>query len=319
MKHFLSVADAGDIDILIGKAIGFKKNHQMSRAGEGKHLGLFFLNPSMRTRISSQIAARNLGMDVVVLNAGADSWQLEFNDGVVMSGKTAEHIREAAAVMGQFFDILGVRSFPLLEDREDDYSDKIINAFKKYSGIPVVSLESATRHPLQSLADAVTIQEHRKSGASRPRVVLMWAPHIKPLPQSVPNSFAEWMNAWDEVDFVISHPKGYELDAQFAGHAPVVYNQEEALKGADFIYVKNWSSVLHYGEMLPVGEDWLLTLEKLKLTNEAHVMHCLPVRRNVVLKDEILNSQASLVIQEAGNRVWAAQAVLSEILSGLPE
>lgn len=317
MRHFLSATDAGDIDELIRKAIRIKQNPLGNKGGDGKHLGLIFMNPSMRTRISTQIAAENLGMDVIVLNAGSDSWQLEFNDGIVMDGKTAEHVKEAARVLGQYFDILGVRSFPSLVNKEDDYADKIVNAFKKYAGIPIISLESATLHPLQSLADAMTISENSTHLPGRPKVVLMWAPHIKPLPQSVPNSFAEWMTAWTSVEFVIAHPHGYELDTQFTGETPLIYNQEEAIKDADFIYVKNWSSVSSYGQILPVEGDWKLSLQKLKASNSARIMHCLPVRRNVVLDDEILDSECSLVTEEAGNRVWAAQAVISEILSGL--
>ncbi len=315
MKNFLSVNDVSDVQGLVDEALRMKAHPQNSKIGAGKKLGLIFMNPSLRTRISSQAAALNLGMEVIVLNTSGDSWQLEFEEGAIMNGKSAEHVKEAAAVMGQYFDVLGVRTFPSLQNREDDYSEKVLYAFVKYAGIPIVSLESATLHPLQSLADAITIYENSVSINNRnPRVVLMWAPHIKPLPQSVPNSFAQWMNAWGKVDFVISHPQGYELDKQFAQNAPVIYDQEEALKNADFIYVKNWSSVNDYGKILPVEENWMLTNKKLKLTNKAKVMHCLPVRRNLVLSDEVLESEASLVIEEAGNRVWAAQAVLSSIL-----
>ncbi len=317
MKYFLSVADAGNINQLVEEAIKIKHNPSGNKIGSGKRLGLIFMNPSLRTRVSSQVAALNLGMDVIVLNTGSEGWQLEFGEGVIMNGKSVEHVKDAAAVMGQYFDVIGIRTFPSLLDKEEDYSEKVINAFKKYSGVPVISLESATRHPLQSFADAITIHEYSKIlKKAHPKVVLMWAPHIKPLPQSVPNSFAEWMNAWDKVDFFISHPKGYELEKQFSGNAPVIYNQEEALKDADFVYVKNWSTVNPYGKILPVENNWMLTKERLIHSNNAKIMHCLPVRRNLVLSDEVLDSNNSLVIAQAANRVWSAQTVLSKILDG---
>jgi N-succinyl-L-ornithine transcarbamylase len=231
-----------------------------------------------------------------------------------MNKGTVEHIREAAAVMGQYVDIIGVRSFPGLKDREEDYSEAIFNKFVKFCGVPVVSLESATRHPLQSLADLVTIEELKTK--QRPKVVLTWAPHIKPLPQAVPNSFAEWMCKAD-VDFVITHPKGYELSTDFTNGATILHDQQEALKDADFIYVKNWSAFEPYGKVLPGNENWMLTNESLKATNNAKVMHCLPVRRNLELSDEILDGPNSVVVHEAGNRVWAAQAVLKDILESL--
>lgn len=316
MNHFLSVADAGDINMLVRDALAFKNGDVKKQSGSGKRIGLIFMNPSLRTRVSSQVAAQNLGMEAIVLNTSGDGWQLEFEDGAVMNGKSVEHIKDAAPVMGQYFDIIGVRTFPLLQNRDDDYSEKVIQAFKKYSGVPVISLESATRHPLQSLADVITIKEHLPVlNKRKPKVVLMWAPHVKPLPQCVANSFAEWMNEWKEADFVISHPEGYELDKEFAGQAPIVHNQEEALQDADFVYVKNWSSVKEYGKILPVNEDWMLTPERLKVTNNAKVMHCLPVRRNVELSDEILDSDASLVIRQAANRVWSAQVVMDRLLS----
>lgn len=314
MNHFLSVADAGDISRLVDEAIQIKANPLKNRSGAGKRVGLIFMNPSLRTRVSSQVAAQNLGAEAIVLNTSGDGWQLEFEEGAIMNGKSVEHIKDAAAVMGGYFDIIGVRTFPSLQNKEDDYAEKVIRSFVKYAGVPVISLESATRHPLQSLADTITIYENSLALSSRkPKVVLMWAPHVKPLPQCVANSFAEWMNAWGETDFVISHPQGYNLDPQFAQNAPVVYNQEEALQDADFVYVKNWSSVSEYGKILPVQDDWMLTLEKLKPTRQAKVMHCLPVRRNVELSDEILDSSASLVLQQAANRVWSAQTVMANI------
>jgi N-succinyl-L-ornithine transcarbamylase len=243
-----------------------------------------------------------------------EGWALELKDGAVMNGTTVEHIREAAAVMGQYADIIGVRSFPGLKDRELDYSEDIFSKFVKYCGVPVVSLESATRHPLQSLADLVTIEELKTK--PRPKVVLTWAPHVKALPQAVPNSFAEWMCKAD-VDFTIAHPKGYELCTDFTRRATITNNQDEALKDADFIYVKNWSAYEPYGKVFGGNEDWMLNNEKLKASNNAKVMHCLPVRRNLELSDEILDGPNSIVAHEAGNRIWAAQAVLKQILKTL--
>ncbi|MGN6246732.1 MAG: N-acetylornithine carbamoyltransferase [Ginsengibacter sp.] len=319
MKNFLSVNDAGNINHLIKTALNFKKNPlQSQELGKGKRMGLLFLNPSMRTRLSTQIAAQNLGMEAIVFNAGQDGWTLEFEEGAVMNGSTAEHVKDAAPILGKYFDILGVRTFPSLKNREEDYSEKILQQFVKYAGIPVVSLESATVHPLQSLTDVITISERLPvKSKSKPKVVLTWAPHVKPLPQCVANSFSQWMNAWGEADFVITNPEGYELDKGFTGNAAVTNDQAHALKDADFVYVKNWSSYEDYGKILPVENDWMLTKDKLSITNNAKVMHCLPVRRNVELSDEVLDSDNSIITEEAGNRVWAAQAVISEILTGL--
>lgn len=313
MNQFLSVKDAHNINDLIQKALDYKANPFRDKAlGANKTMGMIFLNPSMRTRISTQRAARNLGMEVIVFNLDKEGWQLEFEDGVVMNGTKAEHAKEAAGVMGQYFDILGIRTFPGLTNRDEDYSEHYINQFVKYAGVPVVSLESATVHPLQSLADAVTIKELRTK--PKPKVVLTWAPHIKALPQAVPNSFAEWMNNWDDVDFVITHPKGYELNGSFSKDAPIEYDQDKALADADFVYVKNWSAYEKYGEILSADSNWMMTTDKLKLIPQAKVMHCLPVRRNLVIADDVLDGSQSAVIQQAGNRVWAAQAVLAEIL-----
>jgi N-succinyl-L-ornithine transcarbamylase len=312
MKLFSSVHDVTDINALVTEALQLKKNpYAHQHLGKNKTLGLVFLNPSLRTRMSTQKAALNLGMNVMVLNMDKEGWALELQDGVVMNGTTVEHIREAAAVMGQYADIIGVRSFPGLKNREEDYNEEIFNKFVKFCAVPVVSLESATRHPLQSLADLVTITELKTK--ARPKVVLTWAPHIKPLPQAVPNSFAEWMCEAD-VDFTITHPQGYQLNAGFTKGATINHNQTEALEGADFIYVKNWSAYEPYGKIFPGNEDWMLTNEKLKITNNAKVMHCLPVRRNLELSDEILDGPASIVVHEAANRVWAAQAVLKRML-----
>ncbi|MDP9076007.1 MAG: acetylornithine carbamoyltransferase [Bacteroidota bacterium] len=312
MKLFSSVNDVPDVNALVKEALHLKQNpYAYKDLGENKTMALVFLNPSLRTRMSTQKAALNLGMNVMVLNMDKEGWALELRDNVIMNGTTVEHIREAAAVMGQYADIIGVRSFPGLKDRDEDYSEMIFNKFVEFCGVPVVSLESATRHPLQSLADLITIEELKTR--SKPKVVLTWAPHIKPLPQAVPNSFAEWMCKAD-VDFTITHPKGYELCTDFTNGAKITNNQDEALADADFIYVKNWSAYEPYGQILPGNEDWMLTNERLKITNNAKVMHCLPVRRDLELSSEILDGKHSIVVHEAANRVWAAQAVLKRML-----
>jgi N-succinyl-L-ornithine transcarbamylase len=315
MKLFSSVNDVPDVNALVKEALHLKQfPYAYKDLGENNTMALVFLNPSLRTRMSTQKAALNLGMNVMVLNMDKEGWALELRDNVIMNGTTVEHIREAAAVMGQYADIIGVRSFPGLKDRDEDYSEMVFNKFVQFCGVPVVSLESATRHPLQSLADLVTIEELKTR--SKPKVVLTWAPHIKPLPQAVPNSFAEWMCRAD-VDFTITHPKGYELCTDFTQGATITNNQDEALADADFIYVKNWSAYEPYGKIFPGNEDWMLTNEKLKITSNAKIMHCLPVRRNLELSDEILDGKSSIVVQEAANRVWAAQAVLKRMLEGV--
>jgi N-succinyl-L-ornithine transcarbamylase len=312
MKLFTSVNDVENIHQLVSEAISLKKNpFANEHLGKHKTLGLIFLNPSLRTRLSTQKAALNLGMQVMVMNLDKEGWALETQDGIIMNGTTVEHIREAAGVMGEYCDIIGFRSFPGLVNREEDYSEEIFSKFVKFCGVPVVSLESAIRHPLQSLADLITIEELKKT--EKPKVVLTWAPHVKPLPQAVANSFAEWMNKAD-YDFVITHPEGYDLAPEFVGNALVTNNQDEALAGADFVYVKNWSSYSDYGKILTDGDGWMMTNEKLKLTNNAGVMHCLPVRRGLELSHEILDGPNSLVLNQANNRVWAAQAVLKSIL-----
>lgn len=316
MNKFFSVADIDDLNEVVQEALALKANpHEFSDLGKNKMLGLVFLNPSLRTRLSTQKAAINLGMDVMVMNMDKDGWALETRDGVVMDGNTVEHIREAAAVMGEYCDILGLRSFPSLKDKEADYNEELFNKFMQYCGVPVVSLESATRHPLQSLTDLITITEHKKSAT--PKVVLAWAPHVKALPQAVPNSFAEWMCKAQEqglVDFVVAHPEGYELSEEFTQGATLVNKLDDALQNADFVYVKNWSSYKEYGKVYPVSDNWMMDNEKLKLTNDAKVMHCLPVRRDLELSSEILDGPNALVIQEASNRVWAAQVVLKRLL-----
>lgn len=311
MKNFTSINDIEDPMALVNEAIMLKNNKEQSTIGKSKTVGLLFFNSSLRTRMSTQKAAQNLGMEVMILNVNSDGWALEFEEGAVMNGKTVEHIKDAAAVMGLYCDILAIRCFPNLENKEEDYADKIMGQFIQYAKVPVVSLESATRHPLQSLADMMTIQEHKAK--NKPKVVLTWAPHIKPIPQVVANSFAEWTLA-SGYDLTITHPEGYELSSAFTKGATIEYDQEKALQDADFVYVKNWSSFMDYGKVLPVEEDWMLTNKKLKGTNAAKVMHCLPVRRNVELSDEVLDSENSLVLQQAENRIYAAQTVLKKIL-----
>ncbi|TCD02971.1 Rossmann-fold NAD(P)-binding domain-containing protein [Pedobacter psychroterrae] len=320
MNQFTSVHDVHDIKQLLNDALTIKESpYALQHLGKNKTLGLVFLNPSLRTRLSTQKAALNLGMNVMVMNMDKEGWALETQDGIVMNGTTVEHIREAAAVMGQYCDILGLRSFPKLVNRDEDYNEDFFSKFIKYCGVPVVSLESATRHPLQSLADLITIKETWK-GEAKPKVVLAWAPHIKALPQAVPNSFAEWMCKAQQdgmIDFTIAQPAGYELNEDFTPGATITHNLDEALAGADYIYVKNWSSYKEYGKVLTYPEGWMLNNDKLKGTNDAKVMHCLPVRRDLELSSEILDGPNSLVIHEAGNRLWAAQAVLKQMLEAL--
>jgi N-succinyl-L-ornithine transcarbamylase len=326
LKQFISVHDVPDINALVKKALSYKSDPFRDKTlGTNKRIGCLFLNPSMRTRLSTQIAAQNLGMDVIVFNVGSEGWALEFEEEAIMSGNTVEHVKDAAPIMGKYFDILAIRTFPSLKNREDDYSELFIKQFIKYAGIPVVSLESATLHPLQSLTDIMTIEEEKiksnpdsyRDENKKSKIVLTWAPHVKPLPQCVANSFAQWINAWGEAEFVITHPEDYELNKEFTNGATVTNNQDEALEGADFVYVKNWSTYTDYGKIYCNDPEWMLTNEKLKLTNNAKVMHCLPVRRNIELSDEILDGPDSLVTEEASNRVWAAQAVLATLLKTL--
>ena len=324
MKNFISVNDvfkSGSnateaIDALVVKALAYKANPFADRnLGADKRIGLLFLNPSLRTRLSTQVAAANLGMEAIVFNVDKEGWAMEFEEGAIMSGNTVEHVKDAAPILGNYFDILCIRAFPSLKNKADDYSEEVMNAFIKFAGVPIVSLESGTLHPLQSLTDIITITENAvlQNLNSKLKIVLTWAPHIKPLPQCVPNSTAQWINAWGKADFVITHPKDYELDEQFTKGAAITHNQDEALKDADIVYVKNWSTYKDYGRIYTNDPGWMLTEEKLKLTNNAKVMHCLPVRRNVELSDEILDGSNSLVTTQASNRVWAAQVVLSEI------
>jgi N-succinyl-L-ornithine transcarbamylase len=318
MKNFISAHDVKNIDSLVQSALAYKASPlKDKKLGADKRIGMLFLNPSMRTRLSSQIAAQNLGAEAIVFNVDKEGWALEFEEEAIMSGNKVEHVKDAAPIMGNYFDVLCIRTFPSLKNKEEDYSELYINQFVKYSGIPVVSLESSTLHPLQSLTDIITITEtlgFPRLEIRRPKIVLTWAPHVKALPQAVANSFSQWVNAWGQADFVITHPEDYELDEQFTRGATITHDQDEALKDADFIYVKNWSTFTDYGKIYCNDPEWMLTQEKLRQTNNAKVMHCLPVRRNVELSDEILDSPSSIVTQEASNRVWAAQAVLAELL-----
>ena len=317
MNNFITVQDAGDINAFIDKALRYKQQPFSDRTlGDGKRIGLLFLNPSLRTRLSTQVAARNLGMEPIVFNVDKEGWALEFEEGAIMSGNTVEHVKDAAPVLGQYFDVLCIRTFPSLKNREEDYSELVINSFLQFARIPVVSLESATLHPLQSFTDLITIRE-TFSEPRKPKVVLTWAPHVKALPQCVANSFSQWMNAWGEADFVITHPEDYELAEQFTRGVTILHDQDAAIKDADYLYVKNWSTYHDYGKIYSNDPAWMLTEKKLAMTNNAKVMHCLPVRRNVELSDEVLDSSNSLVTRQAGNRIWAAQAVLSEILASI--
>lgn len=312
MNHFLSRKDVSDFKQLTQKALDFKANPlSQSQLGKQKTLGLIFMNSSLRTRLSTQKAAINLGMQVIVLNINQDSWKLELNDGSVMNSDKVEHIQDAAKMLGLYCDIIGFRCFAELKSREDDYSEKLLSQLKTHCSCPIISLESATLHPLQSFADLLTIREQK---IQKPKVVLTWAPHVKRLPQAVPNSFLEWMKEAD-VDLHLCHPKGYELDEQFTHGITISNKQEDSLKNADFVYAKNWSSFSNYGQMPHVEEDWMLNEQKMSLTNNAKFMHCLPVRRNVEVPDEILDGKNSLILQQAENRIYAAQAVLYQLLT----
>ncbi len=317
MRHFTCAADIGPIKEALEKAAYVKQNPFADNAlGKNKTLLMVFFNSSLRTRLSTQKAGLNLGMNVIVLDINQGAWKLETERGVVMDGDKSEHILEAIPVMGSYCDVIGVRSFARFENKRDDYDEVILNQFIQYSGRPVFSMEAATRHPLQSFADLITIEEHKKQ--ARPKVVMTWAPHPKALPQAVPNSFAEWMNATD-YDFVITHPEGYELDPKFVGRARVEYDQDKALEGADFVYAKNWAAYAgdNYGKVINRDRSWTVTKEKMALTNDAFFMHCLPVRRNMIVSDDVIESPKSLVIPEAANRVVSAQTVLKEILLSL--
>ena len=317
MKNFISVNDIGNLNDAVKEALEIKADRfKYCELGKNKTLMMVFFNSSLRTRLSTQKAALNLGMNVIVLDINQGAWKLETERGVIMDGDKPEHILEAIPVMGSYCDVIGVRSFARFENKEDDYNEVILNQFIKYSGRPVFSMEAATRHPLQSFADLITIEEHKTK--ARPKVVLTWAPHPKALPQAVPNSFAEWMNATD-YEFVITHPKGYELAPEFVGNARVEYDQMKAFEGADFIYAKNWAAYEgeNYGKVLSTDRSWTVSDRQMAVTNNAHFMHCLPVRRNMIVTDEVIESPRSLVIPEAANREISATVVLKKILEGL--
>ena len=314
MRHFTKVEDIGDIRQAVKDALELKKDRfRYAELGKNKTLMMIFFNSSLRTRLSTQKAAMNLGMNTMVLDVNQGAWKLETERGVVMDGDKPEHLLEAIPVMGCYCDVIGIRSFARFESKEDDYREKILMQFIEHSGRPVVSMEAATRHPLQSYADLITIEEYKKT--ARPKVVMSWAPHPNALPQAVPNSFAEWMNATD-YEFVITHPEGYELDAQFVGKARVEYDRRKAFEGADFVYAKNWAAYRdpNYGKILSKDRSWTVDTEIMALTNEAFFMHCLPVRRNMIVTDDVIESPQSIVIPEAANREISAQAVLKKII-----
>ncbi|MBR2050798.1 MAG: acetylornithine carbamoyltransferase [Rikenellaceae bacterium] len=317
MKKFTCVEDIGDLRAAVAEALEIKRDRfAYSELGRNRTLLMIFFNSSLRTRLSTQKAAMNLGINVMVLDVNQGAWKLETERGVVMDGDKAEHLLEAIPVMASYCDLIGVRSFAQLKDKAEDYEERVIEQFIRYSGRPVFSMEAATRHPLQSFADLITIEEHKTT--ERPKIVMTWAPHPKALPQAVPNSFAEWINATD-YEFVITHPEGYELDPKFVGRAKVEYDQRKAFEGADFIYAKNWSAYAdpNYGQVISIDRDWTVDSEKMALTNNAYFMHCLPVRRNMIVTDEVIESERSLVIPEAANREISAEVVIKRLLEGL--
>lgn len=317
MKKFTTVHDIGPLDKAVAEALEIKRDRfAFSDLGKNKTLLMLFFNSSLRTRLSTQKAAMNLGMNVMVLDVNQGAWKLETERGVIMDGDKAEHLLEAIPVMGSYCDIIGVRSFAGLKDRNEDYEERVLQQFIDLSGRPVFSMEAATRHPLQSFADLITIEEHKRT--ARPKVVMTWAPHPKALPQAVPNSFAEWMNATD-YEFVIANPEGYDLAPEFVGRAIVEHDQRKALEGADFVYAKNWSAyeAPNYGKVISQDRDWTVDAEKMALTNDAAFMHCLPVRRNMIVTDDVIESSRSLVIPEAANREISAQTVIKRLLESL--
>ena len=310
MKHFYSVKDIDNLSDLVSSAISLKKQKEISSLGKGKTLVMLFFNGSLRTRLSTQKAAESLGMNVICMNAG-DAWKWELEEGVVMDGDKAEHIKEAARVISQYADIIAIRSFPKLANKEEDYADLLFESFMKYSEVPVINLESSILHPCQSLADMITIAEHQSK--VKQKVVLSWAPHPKALPQAVANSFLEWIQKTDH-EVVIAHPPGYELDERFTKDCSITHDQDEAFKDADFVYVKNWSALVPYGKVLSQDQSWIITKDKMSKTNDAYLMHCLPVRRNVVIADDVLDHEKALIIKQADNRTHAAKAVISQLL-----
>jgi len=315
MKKYTSISDITSLSNIIDEAIHLKQHpFAFQSLGKNKTIAMLFFNPSLRTRLSTQKAAMNLGMQVMIMNISNDGWALEFEDGSVMNNTSSEHVKEAALVISQYCDVLAIRTFAGLINRNEDYDEKVMHAFVKYATVPIVSLESAIGHPLQALTDAITIKEHQK--ISKPKVVLSWAPHPKALPQAVANSFVNVMKL-SEVEFVITHPEGYELNPEITDGVTIEYNQEKAFENADFIYTKNWSTFTDYGKILTTDDGWMITDKKMQLTNNAKFMHCLPVRRNVVVEDAVIDSENSLVIEQSNNRTFAAQIVLKKILENI--
>lgn len=313
MKHFISLGDVDDKERFLQSALDII-DHPWNYETVGKHktIGLIFFNPSLRTRMSTQQAAYRLGMQVISMNAD-QGWKIEFEDGAIMNLDRAEHVKEAAAVMSQMVDMLAIRSFPTLNDKEADYKEIVMNQFCNYATVPIINLESSTLHPCQSFADVITMEQHRKKARNKTKVVLSWAPHIRALPQAVSNSFAQWVLGYD-YDLVITHPPGYELDIKFTQGAKIEYDQDKAFEGADFVYAKNWSSFQDYGKILTEDNTWMITDKKMKLTDRGYFMHCLPTRRNLEIADDVLDSDYSLVLKQAKNRITAAQTVIKELL-----
>lgn len=312
MKNYLTLEDIPNLQKAVNQVIALKKEpYSNEHLGRQKTLGMLFFNPSLRTRLSTQKAAQHLGLKTMVMNFSNEAWALEFEDGTKMSGLRSEHIKEAAAVVSQYCDMVAIRAFASLSDKNKDEEEQVLNNFARYASIPVINMESATAHPLQALADAVTINEQGLT--KRPKIVLTWAPHPKALPHAVGNSFSRMVQQLD-ADFVIAQPEGYELNPEITKNTPLIYDQEEALKDADFVYAKNWCSYSDYGNILRTDEQWMLTAKKMKLTNNAKFMHCLPIRRNVVVSDDVLDHSNSLVIEQANNRTYAAQWVLKQFL-----
>lgn len=312
MKNYTNINDLDNLQNTVQETIALKKKPlQYEQLGKDKSICLLFFNNSLRTRLSTQKAAQNLGLNTIVMNFGTEGWQLEYEDGIIMDQNKAEHVKEAAQVISQYCDIIAIRAFASLEDKQKDLAEEILTNFLKYASVPIVNMESSVGHPLQALSDAITLEEHKVY--HKPKVVLSWAPHPKALPHAVANSFVQMMHLQD-ADFVITHPKGYELDPNTTKNTTIEYDQEKAFKNADFVYVKNWSSFRDYGKVISQDKDWMITKDKMNLTNKGKFMHCLPVRRNVVVADEVLDNENSLVIEQANNRTFAAQIVLKKIL-----
>ncbi len=312
MKNFLTINDLPNFKSCLNQAVSYKKNPiSDNKIGINKTIGMVFFNPSLRTRLSTQLAAHNLGFKTMIMNFSNESWALEFEDGTQMRGIRSEHVKEAAAVISEYCDIIAIRAFASLNDKLKDENEIVLESFKKYSNVPIVNMESATAHPLQAIADAMTIEENKPP--HKPKIVLTWAPHPKALPHAVGNSFTRMMSNM-KAEYIIVQPKGYELDKRITKNAIISYDQNKALEGADFVYAKNWASYKNYGEILKTDDDWMLTAEKMKKTNNAKFLHCLPIRRNVVVADEILDNSNSLVINQARNRTYAAQAVFKILL-----